>query len=233
MKSFRSNIKEQIEHIPTGKIFTFTDLDFPREKFANVAVILSELTKEKKIIRVEKGAYYRPRQSSLGLGVLPVYQDEQLIYLTRKLNGYLTGAYVYNKMSLTEQVSSVITIAAHQPVRSFKFKNFSVECVRAYTDTPKDEDTLHLMRILDAIKDLKHIPATTPQQAYDRIFTLHVSKLSLANLQRVVSLSMTYPPRVRKILSDMLNSHNHADLSKQLINTICPTTRFDLPYKTK
>jgi hypothetical protein len=232
MKSFKSDIINQIEIIPEGKIFTFSNLDFPMEKIANVAVILSDLSKAKKVVRVEKGAYYRPKQSSLGLGTLPVYQNEQLSYLTRKLDGYLTGAYIYNKISLTEQVASVITIAVHQPVRAFKFKKMSVECVKAYVDTPDDDDTLRLIRILDAIKDLKRIPGTTPKQAYDRIFALHISQLSRVNLEKTVSLSMVYPPRVRKILSDMLEKNNHADLNKQLVNTICPTTRFDLPYKT-
>ena len=232
MKSFKSDIINQIEIIPEGKIFTFSNLDFPMEKIANVAVILSDLSKAKKVVRVEKGAYYRPKQSSLGLGTLPVYQNEQLSYLTRKLDGYLTGAYIYNKISLTEQVASVITIAVHQPVRAFKFKKMSVECVKAYVDTPDDDDTLRLIRILDAIKDLKRIPGTTPRQAYDRIFVLHISQLSSVNLKKTVSLSMAYPPRVRKILSDMLEKNNHADLNRQLVNTICPTTRFDLPYKT-
>lgn len=232
MKSFRSNIIKQIETIPEGKIFTFTDLDFPVEKFANVAVILSELAKRKKLARVEKGAYYRPKQSSLGLGVLPIYQDEQLNYLTRKLNGYLTGTYIYNKMALTEQVSSVITIAAPQPVRPFRFKKLSVECVKAYVDIPDNENVLHLVRMLDAMKDLKYIPGTTPQQAYNRIYALHISQLSTIDLERIVTLATTYPPRVRKILSDMLKKANRPDLSKQLVKTICPTTRFKLLYKT-
>ena len=232
MKSFKSNIIKQIELIPKGKIFTFADLDFPIEKFANVAVIISMLSKEKTLVRVGKGAYYRPKQSSLGLGLLPVYQDEQLTYLTRKLDGYLTGAYIYNKMSLTEQVPTVITIAVNQPVRAFKFKKLSVECVKSYVETPNDENTLHLIRVLDAIKDLKYIPATTPQQVYDRIFNLYVSKLPHESLKKIVSLATTYPPRVRKILSDMLNKNHHSDLCKHLVGTICPTTRFDLPYKT-
>lgn len=232
MKSFRSNIIKQIETIPEGKIFTFTDLDFPMEKFANVAVILSELAKRKKLARVEKGAYYRPKQSSLGLGVLPIYQDEQLNYLTRKLNGYLTGTYIYNKMALTEQISSVITIAVPQPVRPFRFKKLSVECVKAYVDIPDNENVLHLVRMLDAMKDLKYIPGTTPQQAYNRIYALHISQLSTIDLEKIVTLATTYPPRVRKILSDMLKKANRPDLSKQLVKTICPTTRFELPYKT-
>ena len=232
MKSFKSNIIKQIEFIPEGKIFTFADLDFPIEKFANVAVIISGLSKEKKLVRVEKGAYYRPKQSSIGLGVLPVYQDEQLNYLTRKLGGYLTGAYIYNKMSLTEQVPSVITIAVHQFVRAFKFKKLSIECVKSYVETPSDENTLRLIRILDAIKDLKYIPGTTPQHAYDRILALYISKLSPENLEKIVSLAISYPPRVRRILSDMFYKNNHSDLHEYLVSSICPTTKFDLPYKT-
>jgi len=231
MQSFKSNIVKQIETIPEGRIFTFADITFPRDKFANVAVILSQLTKEQKLIRVERGAYYRPKQSSLGLGLLPVYQDEQLSYLTRKLGGYLTGAYVYNKMSLTQQVPSVITIAMRYPLRPFRFRKLSIECVKAYIDLPGDNETLHLIQILDAIKDLKYIPGVSPKIAYERIFSLHVSVLSKSKLERIVSLAMVYPPRVRKILSDMLETGDNQDLREQLIGMTCPTTRFDLLYK--
>jgi len=61
------------------------------KKTANVAVLLSEQSRKGVLVRIEKGAYYRPRKSALGLGKLPVYQDEQFRYLTKKLNGYITG----------------------------------------------------------------------------------------------------------------------------------------------
>lgn len=231
MSSFKSNILEQISKFPDGKIFTFNDLLFPIEKTANVAVILSDLSKESKLVRVEKGAYYKPKKSNLGLGLLPVFQEEQIVYLTKKLNGYLSGSYIYNKMSLTEQVSPTITIATNYPVRPFSFKNMSIECVKAYVkDIPNDESELNLLRILDAIKDIKHIPAVSPQDAYNKIFSYHLSKLSQKELNKIVSLSMLYPPRVRKILSDMMKQTNNIDLMKSLINTISPTTRFDLSY---
>jgi hypothetical protein len=231
MESFKSDIHRQIELIPEGRIFTFKDLAFPLSKFANVAVILSGLSKENKLVRIEKGAYYKPRQSSLGLGYLPVYQDEQLNYLTNKLNGYLTGAYIYNKMSLTEQVPSVITIAVRYPVRAFRFEKLSVKCVKAYVNVTDDDQTLRLIRILDAIKDCRHIPGTSPQAAYERIFRLHVSPLEYVNLEKLVSLSKNYPPRVRKILSRMLHESDNRDLEVQVAVTICPTTRFNFPYK--
>ena len=133
MASFRKEILGQIERIDTGRIFTFRDLSFETEKTANVAVLLSEQSRKGVLVRVEKGAYYRPKKSVLGLGKLPVYQDEQFRYLTEKLNGYITGAYIYNKMGLTEQVATTITIATPNPVRRFRFKNLDIECVKAYS----------------------------------------------------------------------------------------------------
>jgi hypothetical protein len=231
VESFKSDIQRQIELIPEGQIFTFKDLVFPLSKFANVAVILSGLSKENKLERIEKGAYYKPRQSTLGLGVLPVYQEEKLRYLANKLNGYLTGAYIYNKMSLTEQVPAVITIAVRYPVRAFRFDKLSVECVKAYVDVPGDKQTLRLIQILDAIKDYRRIPGASPQAAYSRIFKLHISSLEYVNLEKLVSLSKDYPPRARKLLSRMLHESDNKNLEEQLVATICPTTRFDLPYK--
>ena len=232
MQSFKSNILNQIKSIPEGKIFAFTDLVFAMEKFANVAVILSNLSKSGDLMRLEKGAYYKPKHSSLGLGILPVYQNEQINYLTKKLSGYLTGAYIYNKMGLTEQVPSIITIATAYPIRPFKFKKLFIKCVKSYVDTPNDTKTLYLVQILDALKDLKHIPGTSPKIAFDKIIYLHLSKLSNIDIEEIVYLSMCYPPRTRVVLCDMLEKTNNLDLQKQLAATICPTTRFDLSYKT-
>jgi hypothetical protein len=231
MLSFKSCVLNQIEYIPEGKIFTFKDITFPMAKFANLAVILSDLSRAGKLVRFEKGAYYRPQQSSLGLGVLPVYHEEQISYLTNKLNGYLTGTYIYNKMSLTEQVPSVVTVAVPYPVRPFKLHKLSVECVKSYVEKPADDKTLHLIQILDAVKDLKHIPAASPQMVYELIYSLHLSTLSGNELKKIVTLSLSYPARVRKILSDMLEQRGKKGLQEQLLQTICPTTRFDLPYK--
>ena len=169
MASFRKEILGQIERIDTGRIFTFRDLSFETEKTANVAVLLSEQSRKGVLVRVEKGAYYRPKKSVLGLGKLPVYQDEQFRYLTEKLNGYITGAYIYNKMGLTEQVATTITIATPNPVRRFRFKNLDIECVKAYCMVYPDESLVPYLRLLDAIKDMKRIPGTTGQDIYNRV----------------------------------------------------------------
>ena len=232
MGSFRKNILQQIESIATGRIFTFRDLSFDNDKTANVAILLSEQSKKGILVRVEKGAYYRPRKSALGLGKLPIYQDEQFRYLTEKLNGYITGAYVYNKMGLTEQVATTITIATCYPVRHFRFKNLDVECVKAYCSDCTNESLIPFLRLLDAIKDMKHIPGTTEQDIYNRVKTQYFSHYSVAELKKVITLAKNYPPRVRKVVVDILGDIKQAALQREMKKTLLPTTRFNMNYKT-
>lgn len=232
MASFRKEILQQIERIDTGRIFTFRDLSFDREKTAHVAVLLSEQSRKGILVRIEKGAYYRPKVSTLGLGKLPVYQDEHFRYLTEKLNGYITGAYIYNKMSLTEQVTPTLTIATPHPVRRFRFMNMEVECVKAYCSDCGDENLVPFLRLLDAIKDMKHIPGTTEQDIYNRIKRLYFVGYSLSELEKIVSLTESYPPRVRKVVADILGDIGQGVLQTRVSKTLLPTTRFNLNYKT-
>lgn len=232
MASFRKEILGQIERIDAGRIFTFRDLSFDTEKTANVAVLLSEQSRKGKLVRVEKGAYYRPKKSVLGLGKLPVYQDEQFRYLTEKLNGYITGAYIYNKMGLTEQVATTITIATLNQVRRFRFKNLDVECVKAYCMDCSDKNLVPYLRLLDAIKDMKRIPGTTAQDIYDRVKRRYFFGYSRAELEIIVSLAKRYPPRVRKTVTDILGDIGQTVLQAEMAKTLLPTTRFNLDYRT-
>ena len=233
MASFRKEILGQIERIDTGRIFTFRDLSFETEKTANVAVLLSEQSRKGVLVRVEKGAYYRPKKSVLGLGKLPVYQDEQFRYLTEKLNGYITGAYVYNKMGLTEQVATTITIATPNPVRRFRFKNLDIECVKAYCMVYPDESLVPYLRLLDAIKDMKRIPGTTGQDIYNRVKSQYFNGYSLPELEKKSYLwRKVTRPRVRKVVADILGDIRQTVLQTEMAKTILPTTRFNLDYKT-
>lgn len=231
MQSLRNNIIGQIEAINEGQIFTSHDLIYPIDKLANVCVILSELTFKQKLNRIAKGAYYKPKKSLLGLGSLPIYQEEQLNFLTKKLDGYLSGSYIYNKMGLTEQVTPIITIATHKPSRSFTFKKLRVKCVEAYVETKfYKEEYLIYIRLLDAIKDIKHIPGKNQQDIYDTIKEQYLPFYNDDILTKIVTLANDYPPRVRKVLSDMLEDLNKIDLHCKLSASILPTTRFNFNY---
>lgn len=55
---------------------------------------------------------------------------------------------------------------------------------------------------------------------------------SIQELIKVVSLAKDYPPRVRKIVADILGEMGQYDLQRKIANTVLPTTRFNLNYKT-
>lgn len=225
MKSFRKNIIKQIEEIPKGRIFTSKNLSFEPNKRANVAVILSELTKNSVLVRIERGTYYKPTPSLLGLKHRPVQYQEKLDFITEKLNGYITGPYIFNQMNLTEQVSMVITVATPKPIRKFKTMNVRVECVKSYVDKINLED-LYYLRLLDAIKYIRNIPGTKPSDVYSRLINYHFNNIQLKDLRKINKLAEKYPPRVRRILIDINRDLGYQVESMELSNTINSNTRF-------
>lgn len=230
MENLRQNINNQISGMDAGCIFTYRDLDFPTGKLGNVTHILFEKNRTGELVRIEKGAYYKPKTSSLGLGIMPLYEQDKFKYITNKLGGYVTGLFAYNSMGLTEQVPSVITVATKKYTRPFIFQNLKIETVRSYVNIDDHQQDVALLRILDAIKDIKNIPARTQQEVYDCVKTKYVGNYSSEVKFKLVSLAKEYPPRVRKVLSDMLFDLNEVRLSKDLISSVLPTTRFELNY---
>jgi hypothetical protein len=128
-------------------------------------------------------------------------------------------------------VATTINIATLKPVRHFRFKNLDIESVKAYSLAYHDEANIPYLRLLDAIKDIKHIPGSTQQDIYERIKNQYFKDFSMPELIEVVSLTKDYPPRVRKIVADMLGEIGQQDLRQELTRTILPTTRFNLNYK--
>lgn len=87
-------------------------------------------------------------------------------------------------MGLTEQVATTITIATPNPVRRFRFRNLDIECVKAYCTDYQDDSLVPYLRLLDAIKDMKHIPGTTGQDIYNRLKSLYFNEYSLPELEK-------------------------------------------------
>ena len=135
-------------------------------------------------------------------------------------------------MGLTEQVATTITVATPKPVRRFRFKNLDIECVKAYSMAHLNKNNIPYLRVLDAVKDIKHIPGSTEQDIYERIKNQYFKGFSMPELINVISLIKDYPPRVRKIVSDILGEIGQHDLQREIASTILPTTRFNLSYKT-
>ncbi|MDR3286564.1 MAG: hypothetical protein LBT27_03885 [Prevotellaceae bacterium] len=233
MQTFKENILKQIEKIEIGKIFTTDDLNFPIEKLGQVNNILSTQNRNGALDKIENGAYYKAKTSKLGLGKTSPYPTELLRYLTKKLNGYTTGLNIYNLMNFTEQVPNIITIATPKTIQKFKFKfdYLNIECVKAYCNKIDNDETIFYLRLLDVMKDIKNIPARSEQNVYESLRKNYINKLNKKQIKKISELAQEYPPRVRKILSDILYDLGYKKLETELKNTLLPTTKFNLKYR--
>lgn len=229
MDGLRDSIARQLSGMEPGRVFTYGDLAFPADKIGNVTHIMFEKSRTGELIRLERGAFYKPKKSSLGLGEMPLYEDEKLKYVSGKLNGYVTGLLAYNSMGVTEQVPSVIAIATKKYTRPFVFQNLKIETVTAYVNDPRPED-IEYLRLLDAVKDIKKIPARTQQEVYDYVKHKYLESYTREIQGKLVSLAKEYPPRVRKVLGDMFLDLGQKGMSDELLSTVYPTTRFELNY---
>jgi hypothetical protein len=229
-KSFRSDIINQINAIPYGKIFDIDNLAFDISKSVNTSVVLSELYKRQDIERLGRGVYYRQEKSILGLGNIPIGENEIIQYIAKKVNGYETGLSMYNQMQLTEQVPMIVTIAVPKLDNTTRCSNFNLRLkfVKAYV-IPKNQTETYLLRILDSIKDSKNIPATNQQTVLQRINNYHIKKLKEKNIDtnNFIEFAKCYPPRVRKILGELLLKNEEQKLAKSLLKTINPNTNFN------
>ena len=223
MKSFRQEITEQIERIPKGRIFTAKDLTFDVLKTANVNVLLAELVKKGRIKRIEKGIYYIPKESKLGLGTLPLSQNEIVRYLTRKYGGYLSGYCVYNMMGLTEQVPAVLTIATPNPVRPFRFDNLRFNCIKAHRGSFEPHETKYLM-VLDAINDMEHIPGKTGDKVYQKLKILFFNEYTKSDVKQITKFVVSYPPKVKMMTAALLRETGWEQSSESIRKTINPIT---------
>ena len=216
----------QIKAKKRSVVFSFSDLIFPSDKLGHVAVVLSDLCKTGDVIRLEKGAYYKPCDTSHN----PCLAEHAIVtYITSKHKGYVTGHYAYNQLGLTQGRSPAITIASSRPVRRMEINGLKFFFVKTYVNNPSVKD-VGLVYILDAIKDIKMIPGRTVQDVYDAIKSSHIKELSPKRMERLVCLSQKYPPRVRKILGDMLDDLREGALRDRVVQSLCPTTRYVQHY---
>ena len=68
----------------------------------------------------------------------------------------------FRKLGLTTQVSNETVIATNRIYRKVKIDNINLKFIPKRVDVNDDE--IYLVQILDAIKDINKIPATTPNE---------------------------------------------------------------------
>ena len=170
-------IKQKIESFPTGVVFTISDFGFDPSYDLALAKALSRMTTSGELCKISKGKYYKP------------------------IIGYITGAQAFATMGLTSQISSAIMIGSGKYRRPLQRGEYKISFLRQ--DNPITKDNIEFLRILDAIKLIRDIPAVSPETACKAIISL-IQSLSPQSSEELEKLSLTYTSYVRALLGAML-----------------------------
>lgn len=104
-------------------------------------------------------------------------------------------------MGLTSQISSAIMIGSGKYRRPLQRGEYKISFLKQ--DNPITKDNIEFLRILDAIKLIRDIPAVSPDTACKAIISL-IKSLPPHYSEELEKLSLSYTSYVRALLGAML-----------------------------
>jgi predicted transcriptional regulator of viral defense system len=215
--------RDFIEQVDSAKLFTYDDIPIDNKK--TVAIELSRLYKKGIINKVSKGKFYKPKKRAFG-DMQPSSKEKILSYFNSDDEvSYETGLNSFRQLGLTTQVASTTTIATNKSYRQIEIDNIKLKFIPKRVDVTKED--IYLVQILDALKDIKKIPATTPQKAFVYLKNL-IQKESKQRQKKLAKYALKYTPRTRALLGAILKELGLWQEAFELKETLNPLTSFKI-----
>lgn len=224
-------IRNKIKSFPESEPFGYADLGIEQTDFVTAAKALERLQKSGTIKKVSKGVFYKPKISVLGI-LPPNYNQilQNYLYEDGKRTGYVTGYVLYNQLNLTTQMAFTTTIATNRSRKKINIGWLKTNCVKAYVKVT--EENYPLLGILDALKDIKSIPDSSPSNAI-KILMSKIKGFEKNKIENIMNYALQYPPRVRALLGAIIEHvfrKNEFDVMP-LKKSLNPSTIFKLGLK--
>lgn len=219
------DIKKQISSTPDGVILTIGDFNVDMRYQGALVKALNRLVDQGILQRLSKGKYYKPRKTIFGiLEPTPEEITKDLLEKNGKLVGYITGNRAFALMGLTTQITSSLLIGTNRYRHPLTRGDYTISFLQQHN--PITEENIPLLRILDALKFIKDIPASSPDIIVTQLGST-INALSNAELKRLTELAENYTAYVRAILGAIMEQNNlNAELLKKGLNG---TTNYKLP----
>ena len=221
-------IANTIDRLPTDHVFSYTDFNIEASKKDAVVKALNRMVAAGKISKLSKGKFYKPRQSRFGALEPSVYQiAKDLLEQNGEIVGYITGYNAYNEMGLTTQIPAALQIGTNKYRRSLTRGIYKISFIVQPNKITKTN--IELLRILDAIRFIREIPGTTPDEASNRLIII-IKQLPPEKVKILATLVLKYNPAVQALCGAMLENIGADEL---LINKIAaslnPVTEYNMP----
>ncbi len=221
--SVATRVLRLVERGSPDKVWTYED--FRSMPVMAVAAALSRLTKEGVLRRVRKGVYYLPRETRFGDTYPDPPRVAAAVLKRRGIAWKPSGPAAYNGLGLTTQVSPRVTLDVDRGIRSLRVGSDARLTFRL-APTVRTLDARE-RAVLDALRDLRKIPDTSPSEVVRRISDLFATKRLSFN--HVALHSLKEPPRVRALLGAIGgNLGGKRAILNKLKKSLNPTTSFRL-----
>lgn len=235
--NIQNQVRNQINQFEAGKLFTYSDLKLDISSPNSVSQAVNRLVKSGEIRRLTKGKFYKPQKGILGERMLSDNEKlKSVLFNNNKRVGYITGITLFNRLGITTQVPSVITVAVGKERWTKKvFNNLTIKIVPTYADVT--DENIPYLEILDVIANIKKIPDTLPNNVIKSLNYL-LKKFDNTQLKQLTTLSFNYPPSTRALLGMLLDKLGLNDYTCELKASLNPLSTYKLgldksPYTKK
>ena len=221
-------IRRRIAGFSEDYVFTASDFEIDTQNQSAVVKALNRMVKSGEISKLAKGRFYKPRKTQFGELKPSAYQiAKDYIERDGKLIGYITGYSAYNALGLTTQISSYIQIGTNKSRRSVKREKYTISFI--LQQNPITKKNIEILRILDAIRFIREIPATTPNDACLRLKEI-VRDLNDEQREMLVKCVAKYTNYVRALCGAILEDIGCNDsLLESIRKTLNGVTEYKLP----
>ena len=221
-------IRKKIVVFPDDYVFKASDFEMESQNQSAVVKALNRMAATGEITKLSKGKFYKPRKTQFGELKPSAYQiAKDYIERDGKLIGYITGYSAYNALGLTTQISSYIQIGTNKSRRAVKRDKYTISFILQQNTITKKN--IEILRILDAVRFIREIPATTPNEACIRLKEI-IKDLNDEQKEMLVKCSLKYTNYVRAlcgaILEDIGYDGNSLDSIRKSLNGV---TNYHLP----
>ncbi len=221
-------IRKKIVVFPDDYVFKASDFEMESQNQSAVVKALNRMAATGEISKLSKGKFYKPRKTQFGELKPSAYQiAKDYIERDGKLIGYITGYSAYNALGLTTQISSYIQIGTNKSRRAVKRDKYTISFIMQQNTITKKN--IEILRILDAVRFIREIPATTPNEACIRLKEI-IKDLNDEQKEMLVKCSLKYTNYVRAlcgaILEDIGYDGNSLDSIRKSLNGV---TNYHLP----
>ena len=220
-----TQIKERLALTDYGTVLTINDFGIDPRYQAALVKSLNRKVVSGELQKLSKGKYYKPKKTMFGfIGPSSFEILKDLLEKNGKIVGYITGTSAFASMGLTTQISSAIMIGMNRYRRTTTRGGLKISFLLQPNTITKEN--IPLLRILDAIKLIRQIPATLPDESVVILSNI-ISSLPQKQIQLLCQLSEQYTPYVRALLGAILEYNSQSSCGLKM--TLNGVTTYNLP----